>query len=139
LEEILKQEIIDSPHNPELYSLLGDLKYSQNAFRETAEAYERSLDLDPENPQVLNNLAWLYATSADESIRRPARALSLALQAETLDPSAHILDTVAECYFVNGDIASAIHFEQRAVDTAEEKHAYYRDQLERFRKALEGS
>ena len=138
-EEILKQELVESPHNPELYSLLGDLKYSQNAFRETAEAYERSLALDPENPQVLNNLAWLYATSADESVRRPARALSLALQAETRDPSPHILDTLAECYFVNGDIAAAIHFEQRAVDTAKEKHAYYRDQLERFRKALEGT
>lgn len=138
-EEILKQEIIESPHNPELYSLLGDLKYSQNAYQETADAYERSLALDPENPQVLNNLAWLYATSEDESIRRPARALSLALQAEKLDPSPHILDTLAECYFVNGDIAAAIHFEQRAVETAEEKHTYYQDQLERFRKALEGS
>jgi len=137
-EEILKQEIIESPHDPELYSLLGDLKYSQKDFVETAEAYERSLDLDPENPQVLNNLAWLYATSEDESIRRPARALSLALRAETLDPSPHILDTLAECYFVNGDIAAAIHFEQRAVDAAEEKQGYYRDQLERFQKASGG-
>jgi Zn-dependent protease with chaperone function len=139
LEEILKQEIIDSPHNAELYSLLGDLKYSQNFLRETADAYEQSLALDPENPQVLNNLAWLYATSEDESVRHPTRALSLALQAEKLDPSAHILDTLAECYFINGDIASAIHVEQRAVDTAKEKHTYYQDQLERFRKALEGS
>ena len=116
---------------------MGDLKYSQNAYHETAEAYERSLVLNPDNPQVLNNLAWLYATSEDESIRRPARALSLALQAERLESSPHILDTLAECYFVNGDIAAAIHFEQRALDAAEEKRDYYRDQLERFKKALE--
>jgi Zn-dependent protease with chaperone function len=138
-EEILKQEIIESPHDAELYSLLGDLKYSQNAYQETAAAYERSLALNPENPQVLNNLAWLYATSEDETIRRPERALSLALQAERLESSAHILDTLAECYFVNGDIAAAIHYEQRALDTADEKRDYYRDQLERFKKALEGT
>jgi Zn-dependent protease with chaperone function len=138
-EEILNQEIAESPDNPELFSLLGDLKYSQNAFRETAEAYERSLALDPENPQVLNNLAWLYATSADETLRDPTRALALAQRAVHLDPSPHVLDTLAECYFVNGDIDAAIRFEQRALDTAKEKHAYYREQLVRFQNALEGS
>ena len=138
-EEILNQEIAESPDNPELFSLLGDLKYSQNAFRETAEAYERSLALDPENPQVLNNLAWLYVTSADETLRDPTRALALAQRAANLDPSPHVLDTLAECYFVNGDIDAAIRFEQRALDTAKEKHAYYREQLVRFQNALEGS
>ena len=138
-EEILNQEIAESPDNPELFSLLGDLKYSQNAFRETAEAYERSLALDPENPQVLNNLAWLYATSADETLRDPTRALALAQRAVHLDPSPHVLDTLAECYFVNGDIDAAIRFEQRALDTAKEKQAYYREQLVRFQNALEGS
>jgi Zn-dependent protease with chaperone function len=138
-EEILNQEIAESPDNPELFSLLGDLKYSQNAFRETAEAYERSLALDPENPQVLNNLAWLYATSADETLRDPTRALALAQRAAHLEPSPHVLDTLAECYFVNGDIDAAIRFAQRALDTAKEKHAYYREQLVRFQNALEGS
>jgi Zn-dependent protease with chaperone function len=138
-EEILNQEIVKTPDNPELFSLLGDLKYSQNAFRETAVAYERSLALDPANPQVLNNLAWLYATSKDDTLLHPIRALSLAQEAARLDPSAHILDTLAECYFVNGDIAAAIRFEQRAVDKAEEKHAYYRKQLARFQNALEDS
>jgi Zn-dependent protease with chaperone function len=138
-EEILNQEIAESPDNPELFSLLGDLKYSQNAFRETAEAYERSLALAPENPQVLNNLAWLYATSADETLRDSTRALALAQRAVHLDPSPHVLDTLAECHFVNGDIDAAIRFARRALDTAKEKHAYYREQLVRFQNAREGS
>jgi predicted Zn-dependent protease len=138
-EEILNQEIAESPDNPELFSLLGDLKYSQNAFRETAAAYERSLALAPENPQVLNNLAWLYATSADETLRDPTRALALAQRAAHLDPSPHVMDTLAECYFVNGDIDAAIRFARRALDTAKEKHAYYREQLLRFQNALAGS
>lgn len=135
-EEILEREIVESPRDAALYSLLGDLKYSQNALRETAEAYERSLALAPQNPQVLNNLAWLYATSEDTGLRRPERALELALQAAALDPAPHVLDTLAECYFINGDIAAAVRHAQRAVDNAREKQDYYRGQLERFRKAL---
>lgn len=138
LEEILQQQISDAPDNPELYSLLGDLKYSQSAFEETAAAYEQSLVLAPDNAQVLNNLAWLYATCEDQTVRRPERALMLALQAAALDDSAHILDTLAECYFVNGDIAAAIRFEKRALEKAGDNQDYYRQQLERFHRALEG-
>jgi hypothetical protein len=46
-----------------------------------------------------------------------------------------VLDTLAECYFVNGDMANAIRYARRALDSASEKKDYYRDQLERFQKA----
>jgi Zn-dependent protease with chaperone function len=131
-EEILKQRIAETPQDAQLYSLLGDLKYSQKAYRETVQAYEHSLSLDPENPQVLNNLAWLYSTCEDDAFRNPERALNLAHRAAALDPSPHVLDTLAECYFANGDIENAIRFSQRALDSAEEKQDYYRKQLEKF-------
>jgi len=134
-EAILNQKIAEAPHDAQLYSLLGDLKYSQKSFLETAQAYEQALALDPENTQVLNNLAWLYATSEAEPLRNPKRALDLALRAVALDPAPHVLDTLAECYFVNGDMANAIRYARRALDSATEKKDYYRDQLERFQKA----
>jgi len=134
-EEILKQRIAETPQKAQLYSMLGDLKYSQKAYDETVKAYEHSLSLSPDNPQVLNNLAWLYATCEDETLRNPERALSLARRAATLDASPHVLDTLAECYFINGDVDNAVRFAQRALDSATEKRDYYRSQLERFRKA----
>jgi tetratricopeptide (TPR) repeat protein len=134
-EEILKQRIAETPQDAQLYSLLGDLKYSQKAYAETAKAYEHSLALAPENPQVLNNLAWLYATCEDETIRKPERAFNLARRAAALDPSPHVLDTLAECYFINGDVDNAIRFSQRALNSAKDKQDYYRSQVERFRKA----
>ena len=136
-EEILEQRIAESPDDPELYRQWGGLKYSRKEFRETAEAYERSLALAPENAHVLNNLAWLYATSEDPTLRRPERALTLARQAAALDPSPHILDTLAECHFLNGDIQAALHFAQRARAGATENLGYFEDQLERFREAAE--
>ena len=137
-EEILRQRIAEAPQNAQLYSLLGDLKYSQKAYEETARAYEQSLALAPDNPQVLNNLAWLYATCEDEAIRNPQRGLSLARRAAALAPSPHVLDTLAECYFINGDVANAIRFARRAMDSATEKQDYYRGQLERFQKSAKG-
>ena len=35
-------------------------------------------------------------------------APALAQRAAYLDPSPHVMDTLAECYFVNGDIDAAI-------------------------------
>ena len=134
-EDILTQKLHQTPDDPQLYSLLGDLKYSQNALAETAAAYERSLQLAPDAPQVLNNLAWLYATAEDENVRNPERALVLAKRAAALDPSPHVLDTLAECYFVNGDTANALRFARQAVENAKDKQDYYRKQLERFQKA----
>jgi Zn-dependent protease with chaperone function len=134
-EEILKQRIAETPENAQLYNLLGDLKYSQKAYGETAKAYEHALSLAPDNPQVLNNLAWFYATCEDTTLRNPVRALALARRAAALDPAPHVLDTLAECYFVNGDIDNAIRYARRALDSAKEKQDYYRAQLERFRKA----
>jgi tetratricopeptide (TPR) repeat protein len=137
-EAILTQKIVASPENPELHALLGDLRYSRNEYRETAAAYERSLALEPQNPHVLNNLAWLYATSEDVSVRHPERALSLAQQAAALDPSPRVLDTLAECHFVNGNLEAALQFARRALDAATEDQAYFQAQLERFRHAIEG-
>jgi len=134
-EEILKQRLVETPQDAKLYSLLGDLKYSQKAYAETAAAYERALSLAPDNPQVLNNLAWLYATCEDTALRNPERALILARRAADLDPSPHVLDTLAECYFINGDIDNAIRFSRRALDRATKKKDYYQGQLERFQQA----
>ena len=135
-EEILVQEIKDHPHDAQLYSLLGDIKYSRSEYAATVEAYETALHLDAQNVQVLNNLAWLYATCEDERFRNPPRALELARQAVELAPdAAHILDTLAESYFVNGDLQAAMQYAHKAIEAAEEPKDHYRRQLDRFQKA----
>jgi tetratricopeptide (TPR) repeat protein len=80
-------------------------------------------------------LAWLYATCEVESLRNPERALNLAKLAAQIDPSGSIFDTLAESYFVNGMYPEAIEVGERALKLAKDNRAYYKNQLEKFRKA----
>ena len=87
------------------------------------------------DPHVLNNLAWLYATCEIQSLRNPARALNLAKLAAQIEPSSYIFDTLAESYFVNGMYSEALEAAERALKLAKTNRSYYREQIEKFKKA----
>ena len=133
-EKIILREIEKHPQNPNLYKVLGDLYYETGNLSGVQQAYEASLKLNPENPHVLNNLAWLYATAEDPRFRNPVRALDLAKAAAGLLEEPHILDTLAECYFVNGQYAKALKTAQHALRLARENRTYYQEQVEKFKK-----
>ncbi|MBW2491705.1 MAG: M48 family metalloprotease [Deltaproteobacteria bacterium] len=135
--KIIQREIEKTPDNPLLYSTLGDLYYSNNNFFETIKAYEQSLRIDVNNTHALNNLAWLYATCEIESFRNPKKALELAKRAAQLEESPHILDTLAESYYVNGQFEQAIATEHRALEMATKNRDYYKKQLLKFKLATQ--
>ena len=84
---------------------------------------------------MLNNLAWFYATCEDLSYRDSKRALVLAKRAEKLLQLPHILDTLAESYFVNGMYDLAVATELRALKLVKGNRIHYEKQLEKFKKA----
>jgi tetratricopeptide (TPR) repeat protein len=135
MERIIEREIERSPDNAELYRRLGDVNYAKNRYADAAEAYRKALKLKPDDAAALNNLAWLYATAETEELRNPEQALSLALQAVALDPSPHVLDTLAEAYYVNGRFDRAVEVARQALNNAWQDKSYFRGQLERFEKA----
>jgi Flp pilus assembly protein TadD len=53
---------------------------------EAADAFEKAILLDPSQASALNNLAWLLATSDEERLRNPRRAVELAQRACRLMP-----------------------------------------------------
>jgi Zn-dependent protease with chaperone function len=138
-EAIVLRELEKKPDDPNLYRILGDLYYDAKNYSGVKAAYEQSLALKPDNPQVLNNLAWLYATCEDRSLREPQRALELAKAAADIAEEPHILDTLAESYYVNGMHAEAVDAARRALRLARDNRAYYEGQLTKFRQALEKS
>jgi tetratricopeptide (TPR) repeat protein len=83
--------------------------------------YESALKLDPENSGVLNNLAWVLATSPDEKLRDGKRAIELATTAckVTDYKQAHILSTLAAGYAESGDFKNAILWSTKAVEAGE--------------------
>jgi hypothetical protein len=132
IEKTIARQMERSPANPALYVLLGDFKFSRKLYVEARSAYEAALALNPDTAVALNNLAWLLATCEDESLRDPARALALAEQAAAIDPSSHVLDTLAESYFVNGRYAEAVAAAHRALAAAKGDLTHYKRQLEKF-------
>ena len=135
-EKRLLSQIEADPHNPYLYSELGDLYYISKNWPGTQDAWEQSLAIKPDNAPVLNNLAWHYATCEDRTFQDHERALYLAKLAFQLEQSPHILDTLAESYYVNGRYREAIEAGRQALALAGRKRSYYKGQLEKFEKAL---
>ena len=134
-EKALLREIDQTPDNTNLHALLGDLYYSKNKYAPAVTAYERSLTLDAVNPRALNNLAWLLATCEDENFKDPQRALALASKAASLQTVPHILDTLAESYYVNERYEEAVAAGIRALELDPKKRTYYEGQLKKYRQA----
>jgi len=135
LEKVILRQIEETPDNPNLYSLLGNIYYNTRNWSGTQAAWEKSLALQPENAMVLNNLAWHYATCADENFRDHFRALALAKLAIRLENAPHIWDTLAESYYVNGMHREAVEAGKHALALARSKRDYYEEQLKKFETA----
>ena len=54
---------------PEMYSQLAGDEANQGLARDALEHYLAALKLKPDSPEILNNLAWLLATSLDRKVR----------------------------------------------------------------------
>ena len=80
---------------------------------------EKALEIKPDDSGVLNNLAWLLATSPDEAIRDGKRAIELARKAceETTWKQPHIISTLAASFAETGDFAEARKYSKQAVDS----------------------
>jgi len=100
----------------------------------TEKSLLRTLEIDPDNIQALNNLAWLFATSSDSSLRDYKKALVLSEKALSMERAPYILDTYAEACFLNHLYDRAVKASKEALLKATNHHAYYLMQLKRFQK-----
>ncbi len=92
---------------------------------------ERTLAEKPDDPELLNNVAWALATHN----MKLDRALELAERAVKLAPEkGHIRDTLAEVHFRKGNFDKAIEIESELV-RKEPDNAGYAESLKRFREA----
>lgn len=95
-------------------------------FVEALKDYTSALNLNPNDPAVHNNLAWLYATAKDDQVKDPARALEHARKAEELTngENAQVLDTLAWALFENGVVDKAIETQEKALEMEPENNRF---------------
>jgi tetratricopeptide (TPR) repeat protein len=87
---------------------------------EAAAAYREALRLGARDAPLLNNLAWILATSGDSELRDAQAAVALAEEAAAASAEADILDTLSVAYAAAGRAADARAAAQRALARAEE-------------------
>ena len=116
-----------------------------------AEKYKEALaileDMVKEVPRdyvTKNNLAWIYATANDLSVRDGKRAVQLAQEALLLNPTdCHVWSTLSEAYFICGRYDKAMRDAEHALRLGQDTNAdaklleQYQLQVERCRKAAE--
>jgi Zn-dependent protease with chaperone function len=131
-ERALNQRLVDEPRNLELYKDLAMVCHETGKYREAIDAYEKVLEIDPDQAASLNNLAWILVTAPDERLRDKVRGLILAKRAVELERSSVFLDTLAEAYYANGMNNEAVKTIREAISVAKENQGYYEKQLEKF-------
>lgn len=119
--------------------LLSAARAAQTAgrFAEATRKYEEAVELQPEDPTLLNGYAWFLVTVEDKKHRNPKRAVEIARRAVELtdERSGHILDTLAEALHQAGKLEEAVKYATAAAKLMQ--HPEIRARAQRFRKELE--
>jgi protein O-mannosyl-transferase len=108
------------PENVEARNILGTALIQQGRIREAIEQWQGALAIEPENGNAASNLAWVFATCPDDSIRDGRRAVELAEKALRISGGKipMILRVLAAAYAEDGRFSQAIESAQRGADLA---------------------
>jgi tetratricopeptide (TPR) repeat protein len=95
----------------------GDAYLNVGQHAEAIADFEKALKIEPEDTTILNNLAWVLATSPQGDLRDGKRAVELATKACELTEYKlpHILSTLAAAFAESGNFDNAVEWSQKAV------------------------
>jgi tetratricopeptide (TPR) repeat protein len=108
------------PDNIEVHNIVGTALIQQGRIREGVEEWQKVLAIQPDNGNAMSNLAWVFATSPEDSLRDGAQAVQLAEQALRISGGRIpvIFRTLAAAYAEKGMFAQAIQTAQRGIELA---------------------
>ena len=108
------------PHNVEARNILGTALIQQGHVKEAIQQWQEALAIEPENGNAASNLAWVFATCPDASIRDGGRAVELAEKAVQISGGQipMIFHILAAAYAENGRFSDAIETAQRGTALA---------------------
>jgi Zn-dependent protease with chaperone function len=134
---IIEHQLEATPDDYRLYSALGEIYYQLEEWKNAKKAYDYSVGLNYQQPEILNNMAWLLLTAKDSSVQDPKRALKLAKDSVAMKEAVTNMDTLAEAYYQNQMYREAVNASKRALELATDNPSYYKKQYEKMKEALQ--
>jgi tetratricopeptide (TPR) repeat protein len=133
--EMLTAILEDNQKNADVLRARGDALLSVGRHADAIADYDKALAVEPDDTGVLNNLAWVLATSPEDNVRNAKRSIELATKACELTKyeKAHILSTLASGYAEMGDWETAIKWSSKAVELGSDEP----ETAEQLKKELE--
>jgi protein O-mannosyl-transferase len=118
--EHLRRAIAISPRFAAAHQSLGEAYASEGMMAPAVEHYGHALSQKPQDPTLLNRLAWILATDPDDGVRDGERALRLAERAvvSTDRQDAVSLDTLAAAQAETGRFSDAVATAEQAMARA---------------------
>ena len=111
-----EKTLLLQPNDADAHTCLGNALLRKGSLNEAMSHYQTALALAPEDPHSRNNLAWILATSSDDTIRDGAKAVEFAQQAVAISGSREpqFIRTLAAAYAESGRFSESIAAAQHA-------------------------
>jgi protein O-mannosyl-transferase len=108
------------PDNIEVHNIVGTVLIQQGRIKEGVEEWQKVLAIQSDNGNAMSNLAWVFATSPDDSLRDGAKAAQLASEALRISGQRIpiIFRTLAAAYAETGEFSKAIQTAQHGIELA---------------------
>ncbi|HSS16869.1 MAG TPA: tetratricopeptide repeat protein [Candidatus Dormibacteraeota bacterium] len=108
------------PDNIEVHNIVGTVLIQQGRVGEGVEEWQKVLAIQPDNGNAMSNLAWVFATAPDQSLRDGPKAVGLAEQALRISGGriAILFRTLAAAYAESGEFSKAIQTAQQGIELA---------------------
>jgi len=109
------------PDQPQVHRDLGVIFHQKGNFERVIYHWEKALEFNLDNIELMNNLAWIIATHPDTAFRNPEKAIRLAERACELSDYeiAGSLDTLSAAYAAAGRFPEAITTAEKALKLAQ--------------------
>jgi len=120
------------PNSATLHNGLGNALLSQGKFKEAINQMKRALEIELNNPDAKNNMAWIFATCSDSNMRNPSEAIRLAQEAciATDYKQASKLDTLGAAFASAGRFDEAIETMQKALSLVDKNDKHTLEQFQ---------
>jgi tetratricopeptide (TPR) repeat protein len=118
---VVEETVAGMPKTPSTHVMIAHWQRQLGDLTASVEHYQEAIALAPEDPDLANELAWILATAADESVRDPDAAIRLLRHAVAGEgqPNPSHLDSLAAAYAAAGRFEDAVTMASRAVAVAE--------------------